>query len=241
MARLNNVLNGNVNLGKLQQPKQGPSDLAERNRLSHVRIVGGSPYNQNSYIIGYNRPQWMSKLYALFHSNYDEVNKPYDAQLDAISRQYPGPGGWTYPELSSDGKKLLTKPWPKVNEVMGPQSWVDSINQVNIPRNTFRWHPVPELANLPVAGGSPGQVQQQYIMIEPSEQLVAGLLSARRMVPRTQQPIAYGQPLVTMSDSGIVVNQIVKTTPGLYQNLEAQAQSGNNFFTWLVQKIRGGQ
>lgn len=215
--KLNNSLNGNVNLGKLNQAQPGESDYAERNRSAYVRVVGGDIPNRNSYIIGYNRPKWLHKFYALWHSNYDNVNKPYNASLDSISRAYP-----------------------KTTAPMGSASWVDSINQVHIPRNMFQWHPVPELANIPISGGSPDQVSQQYIMVQPSEQLVANLLTVRRMVPRTQTPTAYGQPLVTISDTGIVISQRLRDTPGLYQNVVNQARSGNNFFTWLVQAINGG-
>lgn len=199
-----------VDLSPLQTPR--PSIVGDS--LEHgqrASIVRGAIPNPNAYIVGYDRPNWLGRVYELWGNFYREYNKPYDSSLDAIERVHPG-----------------------TSAPLGPQSWVSSINQVNIPRNRFNWHPVPELINLPVAGGSPQQVQQQYVMVQSNEQITAQLANATR-IAHMHAPASYGNPIPTVSDSGVLVRPLSAST---LSSVQAQAASGSNFFTWLAQKIK---
>lgn len=201
-----------------QMPRPGPSDPQESNRRQTVTEVRGAIPNPNAFIFGYNRPQWLKKVFTLWQTTYDHINKPYDSQLDAIDRVYP-----------------------RTSSKLGADSWVRSVNQVSIPRNVFVWHDVPELANLPVAGGNPQSVQQQYVMIKTSQALEQGLLAARSAVPHA--PAAYNQSLVTYNQNTntYVVNRAVASLPGMGISISEQAQSGSRFFQWIQSLIDKGQ
>jgi hypothetical protein len=106
-------------------------------------------------------------------------------------------------------------------------------NMFAINVNAMIWDNLPELENLPIAN-DPSSMQQQYVSVPVRATTYMQLASLMRSTPNNV-PGANG----TATFTNKALNLVYQVPTAQIASIQEQAQSGNNFFKWLVSFMKG--
>lgn len=99
--------------------------------------------------------------------------------------------------------------------------------------NVMIWDNLPELENLPVAN-NPSSMQQQYVSVPVRATTYQQLANIIRNTPNNT-PGSNG----TSTFTNKALNLVYQVPTAQIASIQSQAQSGNNFFSWLWGVMKG--
>lgn len=137
-----------------------------------------------------------------------------------------------YPELqnSINGINPEILPPGRIN----PFSFNRSLsNTFALNTNVMIWDNLPELENLPIAN-NPSSMQQQYVSVPVRATTYMQLAQLVRNTPNNI-PGANG----TKTFTNKALNLVYQVPTAQIASIQAQANSGSNFFKWLWTSIKG--